>query len=145
MDPSLLLAYRNAIYIVQVKEQTNRKTGSQRIALKIGSTNERLDDLFSDVSGYFGAFLTASNPRSKCLSVEENECRSKRLRALLKAQNFTFLEGYSTDPDEKWPKEESFLIFNLQQEEATAIGREFEQNAYLWLEKGKPVKLNIIE
>ena len=49
--------------------------------------------------------------------------------------------GYSTDEDEKWPFEWSFLVFDMSFEQAKHLAKEFSQNAFLQAEMYSPVKL----
>lgn len=82
------------------------------------------------------AFITASNPRSKLLSEQENVLRNRTLeRDLKKVSRFVF-PGLGIGSDGNWPAEESFWALDISPENAVALGRKYGQNALVWWEEG---------
>ena len=77
------------------------------------------------------AFITAWNPRSQQQTLHENEAAMARLERHLAARDFRWLRGEGIDPRGEWPGEPSFLVLDLDRTAATAMGREFGQNAVL--------------
>lgn len=79
------------------------------------------------------AIITAWNPKSKLLSVEENIKRNTKLNAKLK--NYTVFKAEGQGEDLSWLAEESFFILGINKKEANILAIEYEQYAYVWLEK----------
>lgn len=103
--------------------------------------NESFDELLNDYKIATWAFITACNPFSKLLSNEENERRQTELENYLTTANHKFLHGRGEDSSGIWRAEPSFLIFNVDENQANEIGRLFEQNAVVFGEIYKKPKL----
>lgn len=87
------------------------------------------------------AILTAWNPRSEPLTIKENTQRNSELYSYLLQKNFIVLKAMGQGRDKNWPAEESFFISGLNKKEAKQIAIQFEQNAYVWIEREKPIAL----
>lgn len=85
--------------------------------------------------------LTAWNPRSQALSIEDNMLRNLDLLRSLSNMDYLVFEALGQGADPSWPAEMSFLIIGITQKEAENMAIEHEQYAYVWLEKGKPISL----
>lgn len=79
------------------------------------------------VSG--SAYITAWNPGSESMSLEENEAAQARLEAELTALNYLFLRGEGVDPTGSWPGEPSVLVLGISGSVAQRLGLAFGQNA----------------
>lgn len=105
----------------------------QSFGLRIG---ERLPD-FEAWLQHAGiqtwAMVTAANPRSQELSVEENEQRNSQMRDFLRAQGFSNLYAAEGKPDQgEWQPEPGFFIPNISLAQALAVAASFEQNAIVF-------------
>jgi putative PIN family toxin of toxin-antitoxin system len=132
-DVALLLAYEMSEYIVF----------EPKLAFRIGEPNEALDELLESHGERTAAFVTASNPRSKPHSKEENQAANARLLESQRLLCRTWLAGEGRSPDASWA-EQSFLILGIPLAEAEALGRAYGQNAIVFCEKGRPPDLVLI-
>jgi hypothetical protein len=107
----------------------------------------RLGMVCPDVSSKQWAYITACNPRSKRLSVDENRRRTSELERHLSDAGYTYFTGESVAWDGTWPPEPSFLVLDISPQEARQIGQMFDQWAIvvggpnhpaelLWLDTG---------
>ncbi len=88
--------------------------------------------------------LTAWNPRSELLSLQENEQRNRKLNSTLKDNNYRVFSALGQGKDlsyKLWPAEKSFLVLGITKEEVEKIAVDYGQYAYVWLEAGKPASL----
>ena len=102
------------------------------LVLRIGEPNpglRRLQALHGVVSS---AFITAFNPFSERLSEAHNQSRQAELEAELTRRGVPFVAGIGQHPSNGWPGEPSVLALGLSLEEASRIGRRFDQNAIVW-------------
>jgi len=133
MEPSLYKAYQQATYIV-INEGRQKQ-------VEVDVYSIALDELLIEYQAQNAIFITAYNPRSVISSDAENQLRNSKLKSHLVQKGFRTLNGYSTDKAGSWPKEESFLVFELSQNRARELARAFEQNAYLNISLKRPVQL----
>jgi putative PIN family toxin of toxin-antitoxin system len=63
------------------------------------------------------------------------------LRASL---SWPWLEGEGRDPEGRWVAEPSLLVLGIAREEAQALGRQLEQNAIVFVEKGRAPELVLL-
>lgn len=131
MDSELRSAYYNTTYVVHAPDGD--------INIRIGSLNELLDRLLQEHHSQSWAFITAWNPRSSQLSIDENDQRQHQLKKMLGEHNFITFAGHGVGDSGNWPPEESFLALGIDQETAIRIGRMFEQNAIVFGERGKAI------
>ena len=78
------------------------------------------------------AFITACNPFSRFLDAPSNQSRHDQLRRELERRELAFIEGAGEHPANGWPEEASFLVLGISLEDASEIGRQFEQNGIVW-------------
>ncbi|HXG83255.1 MAG TPA: DUF3293 domain-containing protein [Pyrinomonadaceae bacterium] len=117
-------AYLQTNYVVQ--------DGENQIVIRIGKDNSVLQELLRRYGAYNCAFITAYNPFSKKLAVQENQSRQSELLNYLRQKHFRFLEGYGESQSNDWEPEPSAFIFDIGLNDAIAIGKRFEQNAFVF-------------
>ena len=83
--------------------------------------------------------LTAWNPRSQTLSLSENE--SRNLALLEKFDKYTVFKAMGQGEDSSWLAEESYFILGLNKNKAELLAMQYEQYAYVWLERGQSASL----
>jgi hypothetical protein len=139
----LIAAYRSTHYrvapqAVQGAEAASAPDRGRAFVLRIDEHSEPLSRLFA-ASGYrCAAFITASNPFSMPHGAEENLAACIQLRdALLRhvSGQEQIIDGEGRDPASAWPGEKSFLALGLDLETAMQLGREFGQNALVWVDE----------
>jgi hypothetical protein len=126
------LAYQQAKYVVDLDGE---------VELRVDQTCEQLDRWLQHRQSYQAAFITPENPSSQHLNSAENSKRHQLILADLEKQKLDFVEGYGVDDDETWPREHSYLVLVDGQDQAEALARKYQQNAYLLCKLGQPVKL----
>jgi putative PIN family toxin of toxin-antitoxin system len=127
LDPRLIAAYEKALYTVL-----------DGPVLRIGQRNPALESLLDAQGATTAAFITAANPRGEPRSHAANEQAMAELRGAL---SWPFLPGEGRDPEGRWPAEPSLLVVGISRGEAEALGRRFEQNAIVFVEKGAAPEL----
>lgn len=123
--------YQNAKYEVLI---------SPPIALRIGENNQELDSLLLKHGHQTAALLTACNPKGRKVSQNENLKAMESLELALKEMKLPFLPALGSDPKGAW-KEESYLILGVALDQAESLGRQFQQNAFVWIETGHAPRL----
>ncbi|HEV7928739.1 MAG TPA: DUF3293 domain-containing protein [Nitrosospira sp.] len=127
ISDSVISAYRSANYRVESSGKT--------FILHIDQYSEALSRLLVASGHHCAAFVTACNPWGTVRSSEANLAASahleERLRQLAGGEG-RIIEGAGCDPRGTWREEKSFLVLGLDLEAATALGREFNQNAIVW-------------
>lgn len=120
---SLIEAYNTTNYSV---------LEAKMFVLNIGKKSDGLEDLYRRWDVNSSAFITAFNPFSKALTLEENIIRNEALKNELYGIAMAVVNGYGQDQDGHWEKEDSFLAFGITKDEALRLGKKYEQNAILW-------------
>lgn len=120
MNKELAKAFEQAIY--QIDQPLMR--------LLIGIPNPEFMEFLRKKESSCWAILTAVNPRSVILEESENKRRMEELRKEL--THYTVYPGRALDPSGEWPPEENLLILDIDREEATFLGKKWEQNAILF-------------
>jgi hypothetical protein len=127
LDPDLLKAY----------EQTNYWCSgigkNDDFVLNINEPQPELKVVYEIYSLSCAAFLTACNPYSMVLSDQENENLQNQLIRKLESKGFSCLAGEGRARSGGWKSEPSVLVPGLSQEDACSFGREFQQNAIVWV------------
>ena len=126
INPDLLKSYKLANYHVDA---------SPSFILKIDIHSPELESIYKTSHKHTAAFITAFNPYSQELSTQENKDRNHKLEELIQSFHFDYIHGEGKCGDGDWDGEKSFLIFGINQEQASEIGKEFEQNAIVWCDK----------
>ncbi len=76
-----------------------------------------------------GWVITACNPRSALLSIEENAIRTRQLHDELAQAGYPILPATGFDPANPEWNEPGWLVQGITESEALGIAREWEQNA----------------
>ena len=137
MDSALLAAYYATHYQVRYAEG--------EFTLHIGQASAALEKLLQARGYQEAVFITACNPHSQLCSAKENQAAQQRLyQVLSQYHTCTILPGKGIDPQEQWPGEDSYLVLGLNLEAAKAIGRQFAQNALVWIGLSTPAQLILL-
>lgn len=126
-------AYLQTIYKIQ--------DGKDQVAIHIGEINPALDELLERCTAKSWAFVTAYNPFSEKLSLQENQSRQSELLNYLRQKNFRFLVGYGESRSKDWEPEPSASILDISFDDAFELGKSLEQNAIVFGEAGSTPKL----
>ncbi len=131
MDPTLLRNYLTTVYELPTPNGTVRASLDGDIVNDTSSLPELLTRPF--------AVLTAYNPRSMLLPRKVNEARHVVLRDLLilGCYRVEACVGYEEEPEGTW-REPSWLVHEIEREEATAFGRVFRQNTIVICRNARP-------
>lgn len=106
---------------------------TQDIVLAPGLRSDRLAALFASKSVTCGAFLTAFNPLGTQRSDTENDQAHAQLTTALTNLGLEFIEGSGSEVGTHWPAEKSLFALGLSREGAISIGRQFDQDAIVWV------------
>ncbi|MEM7130768.1 MAG: DUF3293 domain-containing protein [Chloroflexota bacterium] len=117
-----------------------------RVQLPTGTIGFRADEPTSGLNEFAAsrgatswAFITAYNPYSQLLPLQENENRQNLLKDVLSMSGYEFYAGEGVGDSTEWPPEPSLFILGLSCQKAMALGMVFEQNALIFCEAtGKP-------
>ena len=129
---SLIEAYKNTKY----------KVFGSTITIEIGKFNQDLNNLILNHNSNEWAFITAYNPFSRVLSNEENKMRHYELKEL--TINYLTFEGHGVGEDPTWEPELSLFIIGISKDDASEIGKKFEQNAIVYGVVNNPPELLIL-
>ena len=102
--------------------------------LRIGSQSRDLSNLYQNYNISTAAFITAWNPFSNPTPEHENARMQRRLEKRLHELSIAFFPGMGEDPSGEWPGEPSVLALGVSREAAIGLGREFRQNAIVWID-----------
>ena len=116
-------AYVNADYWVG---------GSTPFTLKIDCFSPQLQFFLQHHQSHCAALITAFNPYSQMLTPQQNACADRRLLAELSRRQLTYIEGVSSDPQQQWSHEKSYLILNLALNQSKRLAQQFQQNGLVW-------------
>jgi hypothetical protein len=117
---SLIEAYKNTKYIVF----------EPNLIIEIGKLNQEIEDIIINHNSNSWAFITAYNPFSRILTNDENRLRHDELKELTK--DYITFEGHGVGENPTWEPELSLLIIGISKDDASKIGKEFEQNAIVY-------------
>jgi Protein of unknown function (DUF3293) len=99
----------------------------------VGKYSPILNELHASKKTQSSAFITAFNPHGTACDVASNLEANKRLLQSLKKLGYHLIEGAGVDPEGLWPPEPSFLVIGIDQQTAELIGKEFHQDAIIWI------------
>lgn len=102
----------------------------------IGQVSAELDRFMREQDHRTFCFITGWNRFSKEQPRAENDAQNELLRKDL--QGFTVYEGHGAL--EEWV-EQSFLVFDLSEEQVTELLRKYEQNAAVYGTRTEPARL----
>lgn len=131
MDQNLLRSYLGTVYEIPSPSGTVRASLDGDVVNDPTALPEILTRTF--------ALLTAYNPRSMLLPRKVNEGRHLVLRDLLilGCYRVEACVGYEEDPEGAF-REPSWLVHNMDRDEAVACGRVFRQNTVVMCRNGRP-------
>lgn len=124
LDQSTLIAYLACRYEVWADSP---------FVLRIGNRSRALARLYRAVNCRCAAYISASNPRGRLADADWNAAATRRLHRLLDRHGHWWLPGRGVDPRGEWPGEASMLVPGMRLFDAVAVGRQFAQNAVLWI------------
>lgn len=133
LDPRLKDAYLKTAFVVEAPDND--------ITLWVGKTSRAMDHLLKSSGVGQCAFITAWNPGSIRLSLEENERRQRGLIQLVRSLGYSFLQGQGIGRDPQWQPESSVLVLGVSRQAAVELGRTHGQLAIVFKEVLKPVEL----
>lgn len=121
--------------LIRAYRETDYRAGHGRnaITLHIDERSEALARLYDTSSHRCALFITAYNPYSETLSIEANLAAHARLRDELTSLTQYVIEGAGAHPSGAWPEEKSFLALGVSLETARELGKQFGQNAIVWI------------
>ena len=119
----------------------NVHISGEELSIRVGAHNPKLDVELERLNATRWAYLTASNPDSRQLSIEENMVRNAELAGLVRDRGNEVLAGYGRDATAQWPPEASVLVVGISRREARELGRRFGQLAIVAGHKGYPARL----
>ena len=114
-------------------------------ALHVGVASPRVDALLDRYGAACATIVTAFNPRSRMLAPDANAARHRALVRLLEERRLTFLYGEGRDPSGQWTAETECIVFGISLAEGLKIARRFDQNAVVFIERGKAPRLEFPE
>jgi hypothetical protein len=116
--------------LIEVYKNTKYKVFEPDLTIEIGVLNQDVDDLLKEHKLVEWAFITAYNPYSRVMTEDENKVRHDELKEL--AKDYITLEGHGVGEDPAWEPELSLFIIGITRDEASKIGKKFEQNAIVY-------------
>ena len=122
-DPTLEQRYRETDYIVD---------DDPPLRLNIGEHNDGARILMVSFNVESAVFITAWNPGSKQLSIDENIDRQADLLDNIEKLRLNYLVGRGEHPESGW-SEDSYLVLGMSEEDAMRLAKQYEQNAILWI------------
>ncbi len=128
----LIEAYKNTKYIVF----------NLNLTIVIDKSNLDINKLLVKHNTKEWSFITAYNPYSRVLTNEENRIRHNELIEM--TENYVTFEGHGVGQDPIWEPELSLFIIGISKEDASLIGKRFEQNAIAYGVINKPPELLIL-
>ncbi len=134
--PELIAAYRKTHYVV---------FGEPGLVIRIGEPNPDLDELLEAEGAATAAYITAANPRGEARSAWENEIANAALVESQTEAGYSCYEGEGRDPQGRWTPERSVLVVGISRADAETLGRLFEQNAIVFVEKSRAPELVLID
>ncbi|MBM75327.1 MAG: hypothetical protein CMK59_07990 [Proteobacteria bacterium] len=119
----LLKAYTDTDYVVHA---------SPDFILNISKHSNAFAQLTKTLRCWEAVFITAHNPYSKPQSPLKNKESNDLLEDEIIQNGWTYFKGVGQSKDCTW-KEDSFLIFNIDQQSAYNLGKRHRQNAVVWI------------
>ena len=126
IENSLIEAYENTNYYIYHDTE---------ITINIAKKNIDLINLFKDKNLISASIITAYNPFSKIMTEEQNLSAQLQLKKMIEDSNLSYLDAIGQDIKKEWLGEPSFFIENISKENAIKLGKKFNQNAIVWVDK----------
>jgi len=130
LTPDLIESYERALYALE-----------SGMVLRVGVGDSGLERLLEHHGAAAAAFVTAANPRGEVQEPALNEAAMAALRSSLA---LPWLPGEGRDPEGRWRPEPSVLVLGMTRVDAEALGRRLEQNAIVFVEKGRAPELVLL-
>ena len=129
---TLLEAYQNTHYTTDIG-----------ITLLVGLPAPELDELLTKRGANCAAYITAWNPLSEELNLQQNRVRNQQLLADLHhtIEPKNIIAGIGKDPSGVWAGEESFLVVGISEDHIHQLALKYGQNAYVYYQLGKNAEL----
>ena len=102
IDPDTIQAYLETEF---------RVFGDSPFVIHVGRWSEELASAHKSHQVECSAFITAWNPFSQIFSLESNQERQGALAEELARRSLSYVEGVGQHKSNRWPGEESFLVF----------------------------------
>jgi uncharacterized protein DUF3293 len=134
--PEQIAAYEKAQYVV---------FGAPELVIRIGEPSPDLDELLEAEGAATAAYITAANPRGEPASAWLNEIANAALVQSQTQAGYACFEGEGRDPQRRWTPERSVLVVGIPRADAEAVGRAFGQNAIVFVQKGRPPELVLLQ
>ena len=125
--------------LIKAYKATNYLVPEFDLCIKIDQLSRDLNDLCERLKISSWAFITAFNPQSKLLDLNDNQERNRALKNNLK--DYDFFHALGQSHDQKWPVEESFFILNINCEQALLLAKKYQQNAIVFGLQASQAKL----
>lgn len=129
MSDDILIAYNQTEYFVDEFDKP----------IQIGQTNAEVEELLNQYNVDSWCFITAWNPMSVELTLQENLERNNQLKEDL--SQYKIFAGEGSDPKGEWQPERSFLVLGISKNNAEGLAEKYRQRAIVFGEKGKPAEL----
>lgn len=142
MDSQQLEKLRKSYIETRYSVFTDDVDGKDPVDVYIGKPSpDQLNKLLENHNSDTAVILTAWNPESELLSLDENSKRNSELKEKLLRLDYIFYPAAGQGLELSWPAEESFFIVNMTQSQAQEIAMEFGQFAYVLIELSKRTEL----
>ncbi|MEO8717028.1 MAG: DUF3293 domain-containing protein [Burkholderiales bacterium] len=135
LGPDLIVAYLGAEYVV---------FGEPELVLRVGEPSKELDALLEAEGADTAAYVTAANPNGRFAGKAENLLATTALLEAQRVAGYACFAGEGRDPQAEWLPEPSVLVVGMTRREAEVLGRSYEQNAIVFIEKGKAPELVVL-
>lgn len=100
--------------------------------LKINKPNTYFDNWCQVNNVKSWAFITAYNPYSEELNLEENIALNSNLETEIVLKGYNYSNAVGVPDDENWESEASFFIHNISLDQAIVLGNNYKQNAIVF-------------
>ena len=131
ISQDLKQAYESTLFTAQL---------ATLVDFKHGEASPKADALLVLFDVQSAVLITAWNPYSEPKTKEENEAAQQRLEAELTTRGIRFLPAIGKGTSDEWA-EPSVLALGMGFATAQALAVKYQQNCYLWIEKGFPAEL----
>ncbi|HNP26565.1 MAG TPA: DUF3293 domain-containing protein [Nitrosomonas sp.] len=136
ISTDLVTNYCRAVYQVGI--------GVDAFILRIDQYSKPMFELLVLKNVSNAAIISAYNPLSQVQSHKKNLNAHAALLKILKTDAASFIEGKNIDPSGIWADEKSICIFGVSIETARALGRQFSQNAIVWVDNNAVPRLVLL-
>ena len=135
---ALFEAYENTTFRIELP--------GGEVSLRPRSQCSALDEFLAENRWQHAAVITAFNPKSIEKTREQNELANGRLEKKIARGGHSFVPGAGVGDDPDWSEEDSYLIFDIDLEQALEIAEEFGQYAIAFhtLEQETVIELTAI-